>query len=68
MLATNKHEEKSCARCGVIFECRSGDVLKCQCYGIALSEAQQAYLTAHYTDCLCRNCLEYLSTVNPQKA
>jgi hypothetical protein len=36
-----KHEEKICAGCGKTFICKSGDILKCQCYGIELTAQQQ---------------------------
>ena len=32
-----KHEEKPCPRCRQTFECKPGDVVHCQCYGIMLS-------------------------------
>jgi hypothetical protein len=52
-----KHEEKKCPRCSQVFECRVGDILKCQCYGIELSVAEEAFIKSTYNDCLCRNCL-----------
>ncbi|MBL7736776.1 MAG: cysteine-rich CWC family protein [Chitinophagaceae bacterium] len=52
-----KHEEKYCERCGFIFECRMGDICKCQCYTAHLSEETQEYLQKAYGDCLCRNCM-----------
>jgi hypothetical protein len=52
-----KHEQKSCPRCGAVFECKVGDISNCQCYGIQLSVAEEAYIATQYSDCLCRNCL-----------
>ena len=52
-----KHEEKKCPRCGGGFECKVGDILKCQCYGIELSADEEAFIKTNYSDCLCRNCL-----------
>ncbi len=52
-----KHEEKNCPRCGACFECKVGDVLHCQCYGINLSVEEEAYIHQYYNDCLCRHCL-----------
>ncbi|MBQ3633831.1 MAG: cysteine-rich CWC family protein [Paludibacteraceae bacterium] len=50
---------KVCPRCGAAFEC-THDV-HCQCVGIHLSENARAYLRTHFSDCLCRNCLEQVA-------
>lgn len=52
-----KHEHKTCPRCQASFECKAGDVIHCQCYGISFSEAEKAFIGERYPDCLCRNCL-----------
>jgi hypothetical protein len=52
-----KHEEKSCPRCGVKFECKVGDITNCQCYGIQLNVEEEAFVASQYNECLCRNCL-----------
>lgn len=52
-----KHEVKKCPRCGQTFECRSGDILKCQCFGISINDTLQKHIAQHYDECLCRNCL-----------
>ena len=52
-----KHEEKKCPRCNTAFECKAGDILKCQCYGIEISAAEEAFIKLTYSDCLCKNCL-----------
>jgi hypothetical protein len=52
-----KHEEKSCPRCQQRFECKPGDVVHCQCYGIMLTTEERAFIEDRYNDCLCRNCL-----------
>ena len=57
----DKHETKNCARCKKTFECKPGNITQCQCYGIELSEEQRAYIELRYNDCLCRDCLQYLS-------
>jgi hypothetical protein len=57
-----KHEEKNCPRCNTSFECKTGDVLKCQCYGIELSVAEEAFIKSTYNDCLCSNCLVQLKS------
>lgn len=56
-----KHEEKKCPRCHTAFECKPGNITQCQCYGIALTAEQRAYIEQRYTDCLCRNCLQHLT-------
>jgi len=56
-----KHEIKKCPLCQAAFECKPGNIAQCQCYGIALSAEQQAYIEHRYADCLCRNCLQHLT-------
>lgn len=56
-----QHESKSCPRCKKTFECKPGNISQCQCYGIEMSSEQRAYIDQRYTDCLCRDCLQYLS-------
>jgi len=52
-----KHEEKKCPRCNNPFECKVGDVMHCQCYGITFTTEEKAFIEERYADCLCRNCL-----------
>lgn len=52
-----KHENKTCPRCGQVFECKVGDILKCQCFGIELTDEEQKFISKEYNECLCRNCL-----------
>ncbi len=56
-----KHETKNCPRCGIAFECKAGNIAQCQCCGIELNAEQRAYIEQRYNDCLCRDCLQYLS-------
>lgn len=58
----SQHEVKACPRCGTGFECKSGNITQCQCYTIQLTEEQKAYINQRYEDCLCRSCLQYLSS------
>jgi Cysteine-rich CWC len=53
----SKHEQKQCPRCGNNFECRVGDIIRCQCYGIVLPADTEGLIAQQYGDCLCRNCL-----------
>ena len=59
-----KHEEKSCPRCQQHFECKPGDVVHCQCYGIAFTAEERDFIEDRYRDCLCRNCLLELKQRN----
>ena len=54
------HEIKSCPRCKQLFECKPGNITQCQCYGTELTTELTAYIEQRYTDCLCKNCLQYL--------
>ena len=56
-----QHEKKNCPRCGIVFECKPGNITQCQCYGFAMNEELKVYLEQRYNDCLCKNCLKYLS-------
>jgi Cysteine-rich CWC len=59
----NKHEQKQCPRCGSGFECRVGDITRCQCYGIVLPAATEGWIAQQYGDCLCRTCLLQLKAM-----
>jgi Cysteine-rich CWC len=59
----NKHEQKQCPRCGTGFECRVGDITRCQCYGIAMPAATEGWIAQQYSDCLCRTCLLQLKAM-----
>jgi len=52
-----KHEAKKCPRCNNAFECRVGDITHCQCYGIAFTAEEKAFIEDRYNECLCRSCL-----------
>ena len=56
---TNERMNKVCPRCGAHFVC-THDAF-CQCVGVRLNEKAREYLRAHYSDCLCRQCLEEIS-------
>lgn len=56
-----QHETKNCPRCKQAFECKPGNITQCQCFGIILSDEQRVYIEQQYNDCLCRDCLQYLS-------
>lgn len=52
-----KHEEKYCPRCNALFECKSGDIVNCQCNIVRLSEETKRFLSKTLYDCLCQKCL-----------
>lgn len=45
-----------CPRCGGGFEC-GANAGHCDCFGIRLTDALRAELSARYGDCLCMRCL-----------
>jgi len=55
-----RHEMKDCPGCKQAFECKPGNITQCQCYGIELTAGLKAYIEQQYSDCLCRDCLQYL--------
>ena len=55
-----KHEEKNCPRCNGHFECKVGDIQRCQCYTVKLTDAERDFIARYFTDCLCANCMEVL--------
>lgn len=56
-----KHEIKSCERCNTPFECKSGDITRCQCSEVVTSDATRRFLEQTEYDCLCKNCLAELN-------
>ena len=52
-----QHETKICPGCKKGFECKSGNITQCQCFGITLTSELKVYMEQRYSDCLCRDCL-----------
>ncbi|MBB1489545.1 cysteine-rich CWC family protein [Oceanospirillum sediminis] len=52
-----EHEQTECPRCGVQFVCKLGSYFICDCSDIPLSREQSAYLSEHWDECLCCQCL-----------
>ena len=52
-----KHDPKTCPRCGRAFECKPADVPNCQCGTVELDNATRTVLAERYRDCLCADCL-----------
>ena len=62
-----QHEIKQCPRCNIDFECKTNNVLQCQCAEISLSEKQRSRIASEYSDCLCAECLYYFSSGQEQR-
>jgi len=58
-----KHEIKSCPRCKTVFECKVGDISKCQCYPVPLTDAERDFISQQYVDCLCAGCIREVRSV-----
>ncbi len=58
-----KHEVKTCPRCEIVFECKVGDIVNCQC-NIEINEATRPFLLQTNFDCLCVNCLQHFNHLN----
>lgn len=52
-----KHETECCPRCGILFECKVGDVMNCQCSQVVVSPKTYLFLEETEYGCLCKNCL-----------
>ena len=52
---------KICPRCGKAFLCMHDAPTLCQCSAIELTKKVRTYLSTHYNDCLCIDCLRALS-------
>ena len=55
----NSTMTKTCPRCGKTFECVHS--IDCWCVKVKLTDAAKAYLKEHYSDCLCKECLEEIN-------
>ncbi|MBS1576219.1 MAG: cysteine-rich CWC family protein [Bacteroidetes bacterium] len=53
----NTYESKYCPRCSKAFDCKPGNIVQCQCFGIQLTSEQKTLIQDRYNDCLCKDCL-----------
>jgi len=53
---TPRHEDKTCPRCGQVFECKTGSIVLCQCAQVSLSREESEYILNRYAECLCAGC------------
>jgi Family of unknown function (DUF5522) len=58
-----KHEQKYCGRCFVLFTYKVGNILTCQCSKAELSKPTKDFLLETSYDCLCANCMSELNTL-----
>lgn len=54
--------DKTCPKCGILFQCNSVEVSQCQC-NIVLDEATLDFLKKTTYDCLCSQCLQHYDTL-----
>jgi len=52
-----KYEEKKCAYCANMFECKPGNITHCDCYAIEMTAAERQFIATQHDDCLCRDCI-----------
>ena len=55
-----KHELKTCQGCKKTFECKSGDIIKCECSTITLTDEEASFIKDKFHDCLCVECVNKL--------
>jgi len=51
------HEHKTCPRCQKTFDCKAGAIHLCQCSAVELDDEERQYISGHFDDCLCADCL-----------
>lgn len=56
-----KELDKTCSRCRAIFVCHANDIANCQCQQVELTPNSRQFISSHYQDCLCINCLIEIS-------
>lgn len=54
----SKYEPKVCERCNEYHICTGTS--NCQCFEVEIKDTMLDYLSTHYEDCLCRDCLKEL--------
>lgn len=54
-----KHEQKICPHCKNLFDCKVSNIAHCGCTAIAVSLVIRNYISTHFEDCLCGNCLQH---------
>ena len=54
------YENKICGGCGVVFECKVGNIAQCQCYGITLNNEEYKYIGKQFAGCICIHIIKFL--------
>ena len=52
--------EKICPRCNTAFDCRSDNIMECDCINVVISPESYQYISEKYDDCLCTKCLKQI--------
>ena len=58
-----EHEKKYCPHCNLLFECKVGSILLCQCATVSLTENERMFIKDRYDDCLCASCITQLKAM-----
>ncbi len=58
-----KHETLICKRCGQSFECKVGDISRCQCTAVEISKKTVEFLETTMWGCLCVSCLKEIDSL-----
>ena len=58
-----KHETLICKRCRQAFECKVGDISRCQCTAVAIGKKTIEFLETTSWGCLCENCLKEIDSL-----
>jgi len=56
-----KHERKTCPRCGHYFTCMMNNIVYCNCSQVDMPMDVMHSVQIVYQDCLCPDCLEELT-------
>jgi hypothetical protein len=59
-----EHEKKYCPHCNVLFECKVGSILLCQCTTVSLTDEERMFIKDRYYDCLCASCMKELRAMH----
>ncbi|MEM6821334.1 MAG: cysteine-rich CWC family protein [Verrucomicrobiota bacterium] len=62
-----KHERKSCPRCGKDFTCMMNNIVYCKCSEVDVPVEVAHSIEIVYQDCLCYECLNELVTCYREK-
>ena len=55
-----ENQDKKCARCGGMFQCKAGSIEECDCTRLQLHQKTIELIQQQFNDCLCFDCLKQL--------